>query len=57
MHLCWYSFINSTLVFNKLFTLENLSITLKGIYKEETKIENYLIYHFSTCYRHEIYRT
>lgn len=57
MHLCWYSFINSTLVFNKLFTLENLSIALKGIFKEETKIEKYFIYNFSTCYIHEMYTT
>lgn len=57
MHLCWYSFINSTLVFNKLFTLENLSIALKGIFKEETKIEKYFMYHFSTCYIHEIFTT
>jgi len=33
----WYSFISSTLVFNKLFTLENLSISLQGSSKKKVK--------------------
>lgn len=44
-------------MFNKLFALENLSIALKGIFKEEIKIENYFTYHFSACYIHEMYTT
>lgn len=37
MHFSWYGFINPTLVFNKLFALENLSITLQGSSKKKQK--------------------